>query len=216
MLCLARDDQTARFQKAWLDTAVERGAELMPSMFWRPQNGWRCYTGVDLGISQKPGADLTSFATIAVAPNGDRRLLCVESGRWTADIIVQKIVQHHQRYGCQSITVESVAAQDFIVQLVRKATSVPVRGFKTGVGVMSLAYGAEQLAVEFSNSKWIVPRITVGGKMDSEIEQLLSELLYYTPAAHCGDRLAALLMCVDGCKAGSMRIESGRINLMGR
>jgi len=215
-LCLARDDASARFQRAWLDAALERGADLMPSRLWTPQGSWRTYTGVDLGISQKPGADLTSFATIAVDPSGNRRLLCVETGRMTADLIIAKIVEHHRRYGCQSIMVENVAAQDFIIQLVRKASAVPIRGFKTAGGAMSLPYAAEQLAVEFSNGKWVIPRTSIAGKTDPEIEQLLSEILYYAPTAHCGDRLASLLMAVHGAKQGSMRIESGRINLMGR
>ena len=90
------------------------------------------------------------------------------------------------------------------------------RGFKTGGGKMSLAYGAEQLATEFANGKWTFPGTTITGRMHPEIAALLSELVAYNPVQHCGDRVSALLMVTDGAKAGDTKIQSFRLNLMGR
>ena len=76
---------------------------------------------------------------------------------------------------------------------------------------------AKAAAIAGMNAKPMpIPRTSIAGKTDPEIEQLLSEILYYTPTAHCGDRLASLLMAVHGAKQGSIRIEQGRLDLMRR
>jgi hypothetical protein len=202
MLCLARSDEDARFKQSWIADALERGRSLCPArqlIATRP--GWYTVVGVDLGISTSNTADLTAFAAVVVnGDTGDRQLLSVESGRWTADTIIAKIHDHHRRYQPQSIVVENVQAQDFIVQLVRLTSALPVLGFKTGAGKMSLPYQAEGLATELSNGKWLFP--ASGGTLDPEVAALVRDLLYYSPTAHVGDRLAALLFARWGCARG--------------
>ncbi len=205
------DDSMARFRREWVSKALSRGAGLGFLHQYSALGMKDSYTvvGVDLGISQKPGADLTSFATIAVAPNGDRRLLNVESGRWTADQIIEKIIFHNHRYDPRNIVVESVAAQQFVVDLVRKASAVPVIGFHTAGGKMSLPYQSELLAAEFANQKWILP--SGDGQLHPEVAALVHDLISYQPSEHCGDRLAALLFARWAAGQASQKAIVGRL-----
>lgn len=57
------------------------------------------FTGVDLAVKQGQQHDLTAFFTFAVLPDGRRRILDIESGRFTGPQIVNKIILKHRQFG---------------------------------------------------------------------------------------------------------------------
>lgn len=215
LLCQARDDETAVIKREWIQQCMDRGdgipivhsreelyAELglnttdvlAADAAWRMGDldacpgGIRFYTGVDLAVSKKDAADKTVFFTIAVFPDGTRRVLEIIAGRFNAPEILEMVKDVYRRFGSTFI-VENNAAQDYIVQMVKAKTSIPIIGFTTGRQKLSSEYGISRLGVEFFNSKWIIP--TFNGKASREIDAWVQELYHYDPTAHTGDRLMA-------------------------
>jgi len=216
LLCVARDDAEARFKKEWIDRCLARGqGKQLVYGLERVPAGFKTYTGVDLAIQQKDGADLTSLFTIAVnMANGDREVLNLESGRWSGPDIVSRIIDTHRRY--QSIcVVENNAAQDFIVQFARGAFSVPIRPFTTGRNKAHPEFGVESIAAEMAGGKWIIPSHN-GNPSHPELAAWIQEMLFYQPTAHTGDRLMSCWFAREGVRLGTMRVEAGNLDVMSR
>jgi hypothetical protein len=190
MLCIPRDENQARFRSEWITQCLVRGDGLQPAYALNAvPHGYRVFTGVDLGVRAKHGADLTVLFTIIVHPNEDREVLWVESGRWAAKDIVDRIVDTHRRYN-SIVIVENNAAQQFIVDFTKSSSAVPVRPFFTGKNKTNPEFGVESLATEMANGKWIIPSLN-GKPAGAEIGAWVTDMLYYDPAAHTGDRLMA-------------------------
>lgn len=198
MLCKARDDEEARFQREWIDACLKagEGLELLDALDIVPE-GWGTFTGVDLGVSQGEKSDVTSLFTIAANLEGFRQVLNVESGRWSGPEIVRRIFSAHERFH-SIVYVENNAAQDFIVQFAREKGALPIRAFTTGKNKAHPEFGVEGIAVEMQNGKWKIPNH--GGALDPEIEAWISELLYYDPREHTGDRLMASWFAREGAR----------------
>lgn len=158
--------------------------------------GVRVYTGADLSTGK--GKDLTSLFTVMVYPDGDRRVLDIQSGRWQVDEILQRIVAVNHRFG-SIVMVENVSAQDYVVQLLHKHTAVPVVPFTTGRNKADPTFGVESLAGELAAGKWIVP-CGVNGELHPEVEAWFAEMLFYQPDAHTGDRLMAMWFAREACR----------------
>jgi hypothetical protein len=195
LLCLARDDDEARFRQEWIDAALVKGDGMqlvrdLSEIFSDGElpNGWAVFTGVDLGIKKTRRSDETVFFTFLENPTGDRRLLYIEAGKFTGPEIVDKIVDHHNRYG-SLIAVENVAAQDFILQFATAATNVPVVPHTTSRAKRDPLLGVEGLAVELANGKWAFPND--GKRLSPQVEAFITEMLFYSPKTHTGDRLMA-------------------------
>lgn len=242
LLCQARDDDTARFKREWIERCLERGRglkllataedlfdeiaegrydsvpatpevqeELRAAAAARrlgdhdaggPAFDVRFFTGVDLAVQRHAAADHTCIFTIAVLPNGDRRVLWVEAGRWAAPEILSRIVDHHARYGSICV-VENNAAQDYLVQMLRAHTAVTVRGFTTGKQKASPEFGVESLAAEFECGKWVIPSGDDGKSRSREVDAWIMELIHYEPPpAHTGDRLMASWFAREGARPG--------------
>lgn len=195
MLCKARDDGEARFKQEWIDAALLKGEGLslvntLDQAF--PEGlpeGWAVFTGVDLGVKKTKRADETVFFTFVEDPKGNRRVLSIDAGKFTGPEIVEKIVDCHKRLG-GIIAVESVAAQDFILQFARDISNVPVVPHLTTRAKRDPLLGVEGLAVELANGKWIIP--CSAKKAAPQVEAWITEMLFYSPHAHTGDRLMAV------------------------
>lgn len=98
-LCLAYDPTHARFRSDWVDGAkrLGEGLDVVPEVVEVPE-GCGTFTGVDTAVQQHEGAALTAFVTAMALPDGSRRLLSVEAGRWTGPEIVERVIDVHQRY----------------------------------------------------------------------------------------------------------------------
>jgi hypothetical protein len=187
-LCEVRMDSASRFQQAWIDHARDLGRN--HRLYDRQPHGsnghpWPCFTGVDLGIGQSEGHDLTVIFTIALDER-KRRVVCeIQSGRWPAPEIVQRIHSAVFRFNSQ-VYVEDNAAQAFIAQWAGN-DGLPVRGFTTTAGKKyDEHFGIESVAVELRNGGWVIPATP-----SVEIEAWIHEMLFYTPDSHTGDRLMA-------------------------
>lgn len=214
MMCVARDDSEARFKREWLDRCLGRGeGRSMAFGLSMLPPGVKTYTGVDLAVQQHSAADLTVLFTIAVHPNGDREVLCVESGRWAGPDIVSRIIDHHRRFFSLCV-VENNAAQDFIVQFARGAFAVPIRPFTTGRNKAHPEFGVESIAAEMAGGKWIIPNAQ--GRCAPEVDAWLSEMLYYDPLGHTGDRLMASWFAREGARLGDLKVSTGNFDLMSR
>ena len=204
MLCVARDDSTSRFQKAWLDKAVEYGKKftMIQKLQYVPA-GMRIITGVDLATGRhKRKGDRTSIITIAVHPDEDRQILMIESGRWQGPEIVDRIVDTHNRYHSQ-IFVENNGSQEFILQFTRKSSALPVLPYTTSDKVFKDPdFGIDSMAVEFRNEKWIIPS---QDGLDPEVEELMKDLMFYDPLNHAGDRLMSLFFAREGARITKRR-----------
>lgn len=193
-LCKVRDEALRRFNEAWLALSCHlgRGRKMLDvspreSRFGPPLP---CFTGVDLGVGQKEGNDLTSLVTLALLPNGQRLLVDIQAGRWTGPEILARIVRTHKAYD-SIVTVENVAAQDFILQFAAER-DVPVQPFTTNAAKKSdETWGIESIAVEMRAGRWVIPANAAGEAEDPEVKELLTEMRNYAPTEHVGDRLMA-------------------------
>jgi len=232
MMCEARDESDARFKREYIDKALSAGdswpvihrltedivAEEMAAYHASVtrlggDSGYACFSGVDMAVQKHAAADYTAISTIMVMPNQDRRLLCVEAGRWSGPEIVDRIIDTHERYN-SIVTVENNAAQDFILQFTRDTSAVPVQPFTTGRNKLHPEFGVESLAAEFANDKWVLPN--EGGKLDPEVEKLITEMLYYQPDAHTGDRLMSLWLAREGARRNSRRSDGVGVRIFGK
>ena len=201
MLCEAIDEGHSWFKSAWLRAALARGEGKKPAHSMRViPPGYVTYTGVDLGVRTSRKSDLTVFFTIIIHPNGDREVLCIETGRWSGPEILERLVDTHHRFNSVCI-VESVSAQQFIVDFAKAGSAIPVKPFETSKNKHHPEYGIEGLATELANGKWIIPS-TMGSQMpaSNELREWIKELLYYDPQAHSGDRLMAMWFAVMGSR----------------
>lgn len=192
-LCLVRQDSTARFRQEWLDAMIAAGKGW--SRFVKaPTTGgkaWPCFTGVDLGVGEKEEHGLTCLFTIAIQPGTRKRVIVdVQSGRWQAPEIIQRIMDVHVRFG-SIVVVESNGAQKFLVQFAQGG-GLPVRPYFTNAqNKYDEHFGVESLAVEFRNGLWVAPSGPSGGDPGDEVKAWHREALFYNPESHTGDRLMA-------------------------
>lgn len=220
LLCQARDDSSARFKREWLDVCIRRGDGLQITqsitdvLDWDDLNPeelvaareslWRLgasnmavFTGVDLAVQRHSAADKTVLFTVLVHPNGDRQVLNIRSGRWNGPEIIRQIRKVHEDFG-SIVIVENNAAQEYILQFLRDQSAVPVKAFTTGRNKADPSFGVESLATEFANGKWLIPN--EGGEMHAEVAAWISELLFYDPSEHTGDRVMASWFAREGAR----------------
>lgn len=192
-LCRVRLDLHSRFQQAWLDATMANGKGWR--MFDRaPQSGgkaWPTFTGVDLGVGEGAQHDLTVLFTIAIEPGTRRRwVVDVQSGRWQAPDIINRIMDVYRRFN-SIVVVESNAAQRFLVQFAH-AGGLPVRPYyTTGQAKYDEHFGVESIAVEMRSGLWAVPSGVDGQTITTDVREWFREMLFYDPASHTGDRLMA-------------------------
>jgi len=216
LLCIPRDESSSRFKREWIDIALRRGDGYDPAFALNAiPPGFAVLTGVDLGVRQKRGSDRTVLTTILVHPNEDREILWVESGRWAAREIVDRIIDTHRRYG-SIIIVENNAAQQYIVDFTKDLSAVPVRPFTTGRNKSNVEFGIESLATEMANGKWIIP--SKNGKPASrELDALVTGMLYYDPQQHTADHLMSMWFAREGARQPpKKRARTYRIDTMSR
>ena len=210
----ARDDTEARFKREWINRCLARGEGKAPALALASiPKGFRVFTGVDLAVSKKKNSDLTVLFTIIVHPDETREVLCVEAGKWSANEIIERIVDTHRRFG-SIILVESNAAQDYIRQFVTAASAVPVREFNTGTNKLHPEFGIEGVAVEMSNAKWVIPNF--GGAMEPQIQAWVDEMVYYDPSGHTGDRLMASWFAREAARQKPKKAQKGRLDTLRR
>lgn len=221
--CVARGDDSAIISESWVQVALARGEratilEHRPEGLYLPDsifaNVVRVVLGVDPAFSTKRTADLSALAAVAVHRDGSREVLAIESGRWHGPVLIEKIRSARRRFGARSVAIESNGGQALLGQWIKQleGEGVDVVQVTTGRGTNSMQARVEQLASELASGRWILP--SQGGRArDRELEALVRDLVSFTPRAHTGDRLAALLIAAVGSEGEEEVGEVGWLDL---
>ncbi|HHH31866.1 MAG TPA: hypothetical protein ENK57_26450 [Polyangiaceae bacterium] len=220
-LCRARDDGESPFDKKAIERAFEIGLEYDFVDRVDPAElavvGGGIFTGVDLAHRKKKGSHLSALSTVMGWPeDGTRQMLWLQSGRWNAEEIALRILEHNERYHPIFI-VENNAAQQWIfniVELTAKRLYLEARArgedpppidlpimipFTTGRSKADPVFGVEGVAAEISANRWIFP---THGHCKDEVLELRTDMEFYTRGAHVGDRLMATWFAREGIRKG--------------
>ena len=209
-LTKVRIDAASRFKQAWIDHMKKLGkGRYFMDRQPRGRGGrpLRCITGVDLGIGQDEGHDLTVFFTICIDDRNRRIVIDIESGRFTGPEIVRKIHDKYRRFD-STIVVESNQAQRYIKQFANEE-GLPVLAANTGKNKWDENYGVESLAVEVRAGLWVAPSGEGGVEIHPEVKEWFTEMLYFSPSAHTGDRLMASWIAREEARRGKKK-RSGK------
>ncbi len=204
MLCQPFDSESARCQKDWIEQCKKRGfgTTMVPSY-----NGNNpTYTGIDIAIGTKLKHDKTVFFTFEYLPDGSKRILDIESGRWEGALVVDKLLQKAKAYN-SVVAVETVSAQDFIRQwaLDKKKDLLVFAHGTNATNKLSLDFGVESVFSELKNSAWIIP-CNADGTVHPEIEYFIDACLFYQPPpAHTPDHLVACWVARERCRKSQFR-----------
>lgn len=212
--CEAVDDQSQTWNPAWIEKAEQRGKGLDFCRHVTEAHGEQfryIACGVDLATKRPASRRKTDDSVFIVAgmyANGDRRLLYIESGKFSGPDIIRKIENIYLRYGC-IFWVESVAAQIYIVDFVKESQyAIPVMAFETtGKNKHDQLFGVESLMTEQSQGRWLHPWYP-GQTPNVEYEKLKQAMLGYHPAGHSPDHLMSLWITREGLRLGPMNGES--------
>lgn len=193
MLCEARAEGASRFREEDIESCLRLGRGLKLGHKSGLQDTSLLIAGVDLGVRR----DLSAIVVISMTGDGRKCVHSVDSGMWSAQIILEKIEETYRKWNAQ-IVVENNAAQDYIVQFL-KEKGVPVRPFTTGKNKAHPIYGLESIAAELARDEWIIPS-NEDGTLHPEIKAWTEEMLYYDPKGHAGDRLMASWFAREGMR----------------
>lgn len=208
--CIPRTEEAGRFRQQWFDDSIERGRGLFgeDTMCYglaKLPPGCETFTGVDLGISEALGTDLSAIFTVMLSPDGLVTVMNLQTGNWDANEIVERIVRTQAQFKSW-VFVESVFAQRWILQLVRKrAPNCPVFPFQTrGSGTMRnkrhTFFGVEAVAAELAQNLWLIPCAKTTGKVDPEIKNWITGCMNYDPDSHTADALMASWIALQGAR----------------
>ena len=199
-LCQPLSDSARRCLPAWVEKCKLVG-ERMPTRY---EGDNPVYTGVDLAVGTTRKHDKTVFFTIEALPNGNKRVLNVESGHFTAPVIVEKIKEKAMLFN-SIIRVESNQAQKFIIQMAENQ----IKGLRiqehttTAVNKRHADFGVESIFNEIQNGIWEIP-CNENGEPDSEVQDWIDQMLnYQPPPAHTGDHLMASWFANEGVRRGN-------------
>lgn len=124
---------TLAFLQEYMAEYVDRGASKIKREWLRVDDSKICkdyYVGVDLAISQKETADYTAIVVVGVTETDEVVVVDAIRGRWTFVEIGEKIQEVHDRWLPRVIAVESVQAQAWLVQELKRNTKMNVIGVK--------------------------------------------------------------------------------------
>lgn len=224
LMCQARDDTSARFKREWIDTCIDLGrgypfvtslrelfeqdayteeeveeAMLAEDSIIRLGGAPRIVTGVDLAVQRHASADDTVLFTILVQHDGRRRVLSIRSGKWSGPEIINEVEKCYRDFGGVFV-VENNAAQQYLVDfLQQRSSNVPIIPFTTGRNKADPAFGVESLAAELSAGRWLIPNER-GVPMQDDVQKWITELLFYDPKEHTGDRVMASWFAREGAR----------------
>lgn len=206
--CVDRDEGSQRCKSEWITRCLERGRhvqlvnamplELLPL-------GCVCFTGCDIGVGKKKKSGRSACFTIMIHPNGDRQVLWVTAGRWSAVELTTQITDHQRFFG-SLVNVEDNGVQKHIIELVQKDPANAdiaefILCFNTGSNKTHPVFGVEGVFAEFAGGKWIIPSVERNGKLvgaSQAVIEWLAECEAYSPTTHTGDLLMAAWFAKEG------------------
>lgn len=202
-LCEPLSEEASRCQSDWIERCKQAGMGMTLTGRYTGPNA--TFTGVDIGIGKGRQHDKTAMITIERIPddrypNGKKKLLDVESGRWTGPEILERVEKKHANYKSR-IRVEGNQGQKFIADFAKNANiNIPIEAATTtSANKHSIEFGVESIFREFQNGEYIIP-CDANGRCHPEVQALLDEALYYDPSTHTGDRLMALWLAREAAR----------------
>lgn len=221
LLHKARDESDMRFTPDMLKVALERGRGMSLLKKWRWANGYKSYTGVDLGVAKTKrrtaGASTseTVLTTIVVHPSGVRQIVDIEAGRWSGTHIMEKVLEKNQKYD-SVVIVENNSSQELFVDLMKHFNRlIPIDTYTTGKQAAHPEFGLEKMGVEMKQGMWILPSSNQAVP-HGEVYKLVQELYDYKPNLHVGDRVRSLMFAWEGARKGENKTTGMHLRLMSR
>lgn len=243
--CKPRTDASSRCKEEWIVQCLARGEgiELLDGLtpeelaeLATPEDGApEVHIGVDIAVKRKGKAlkragKSVVFVILSWPVSGERQVIWLKSGRWSALEIVQNTLDAVKRFHGVA-HVEDNGAQDFILQGAHgewsadvgdAANALVVLPWHTGGNKTHPVIGVESVFTELARSKWIIPSIPDPereGRLKGATEELrewIGEMLNYTPLRHTGDHFMASWMAKEGARlSGATRAEVG-IRIIGQ
>lgn len=205
----ARDESTNRVKTAWVDECKRRARTAGIFHYSQKWTDGPTFTGVDLAVGKKRKNDRSSIFTFGLLPDKTRRLLRIDSGKWSGKEIITKIIEHRDSFN-SIIRVETNAAQDFLRQwALEEDRSLPIRAFNTGANKHSREHGVESIFVELENSAWLIPN-DPSGRVEEPTQRWIDAMIYYNPDHHTGDELMACWLArSEASERGKLRKRGG-------
>lgn len=190
LLCNPTPEDSARCERQWIERCKLLGiGQSMVSSYTGPNP---TYTAMDIGIGKKVIHDRTVFFTIEKLPDGSRKILEIETGRFSGPDIVSKAIQKADSFG-STLWVENNGAQDFIRQFAKdKKKDLKIKAHSTqGKNKWDVDWGVESIFSELEAGAWIIP-CDRSGQCHPEVQRFIDQCLFYQPPPyHTGDVLMA-------------------------
>jgi len=202
-LCQPFDEGSTRCLRQWIEEGKNLGRGQWSGGPVSFNSGNPIYTGVDIAVGTKERNDETSMVTFEMLADKKRRLIDVESGRWSGPDITSRLIEKHDKFG-SVVSVENNAAQDFIRQFAQaKRPDLRVRAHTTGsANKHHIDFGVESIFTEMKQGAWVFP-CDAKGNCPPEFEKLFEECMFYQPPpAHTGDRLMGLWIARESSRRG--------------
>jgi len=196
-LCRCRDDEAAPCKEEWVSRCKEAALREGHTRMVPSYSGTNLtVTGVDLAIGQKRQHDYTAFFTYELLPDGRRKILDVEYGRFTGKEIVTKVKHKAAAYN-SIIRVETNGGQDFLRQwALDGSVNLLVRAHFTGENKSHSQYGIANVFFAFENGVWLIP-CDEAGVVHPAIDKWIGDCLYFNPREHTGDVLVASWLATE-------------------
>ena len=186
------------FSAEALALALVNGRGLSFVHSWSPvATGCDTYTGVD--ISTGEAEDETVIFTAAKLPNGRRRILEIQAGKWGGPEILARLRDVYARFK-SIIAIESNGAQKLIRQFIRDEDVhiTPVLDHHTGNNKHALRWGIKHMEMELAApGQWMFPRPQDPlAPICPEIRALVHGAMNYSgDEKHTSDYLMAWWIC---------------------
>jgi hypothetical protein len=196
-----RSESDSRCKLEWIELCKSKARERGVYSLAHNYNGSNLtVTGVDLGIGLDARHDKTAFFTFEILPDGYRKILDIQTGRWTGSEIIDRLCDITTRYN-SICRVETNQGQAFLMQFaMERNASLLLRPHFTGTNKGHPEHGLEALFIELENGAWLIPN-DPSGNMPEEVAAWCKECLWYTPKKHTADVLIATWLAREEARA---------------
>lgn len=239
--CVSYGESASRVDSTWFEAALKRGIAIgepdVPAITHGIQllPGEQAVIGVDIGLSDKEDADLSSLTFLGMRPpvggfeildyatvaktgllrGPSVRLFGFQTGRMLIDKLFALIVQANFAFSKPPIIfVESVQAQRWLVDIISKShPEIQIypfltRGRGTRANKNHVVYGVEGLFRALATGEVDI-NSSETGEIDTEIGSFIDECRAYTSETHAGDRLMSTWIGYVGGLAYMMEQQIG-------
>ncbi len=195
MLLNPRADAVSAFKEKDIDRAIEAGRDYPAVLSLEDlpgggkPSGADIFVGVDLASgSTKKRRDNSAIAVVMIESNNKHTLLSLTSGRWTMDVLREKLVETNDRWAPKVIAVESNGMQAVWVSELKK-TGIPIVEHLTSVAnKFDGSIGVEGQAILFANGLYVIPRHVA---ITLPCREFVRGLLHFSRFSHLADEAVA-------------------------